>query len=598
MSAPKFSPSRRSALLAFAGVAASGALPLAAATPAVAATTSTPTDTLPSTPSALPAGLDPRLPIQMDPTDAWHFAPPTAGPLTTRAIPGGLEVKDDRGVLATLTTGAKTVTLRGPKRWFTEQKKPVVDAFNRTPPTGGWGMSPGGGTWTHHNGADSAYVVENGQGVIKFAVADAGKSRYSLLSDYAIGDVSVRARFSFEKRPTGAAVSLGLVVAAENVNNHYRARLILTPAGDVQFVLEKELLDESTTLSSAVTLASGYTAGERWWVRVEKTGNLLRARAWKDGTGATEPETWTHTFYDLEKDPLKLFPKGAVGVRGLASQGTTATASARVDEFRIEKAVWPDPPVVTHDTWVRVLPEPFAGSWTPAVEQQIRAWAGDTSPDVLTYSSMFRAFAPAITDPARGGAQVLGESGYSAADPVTGLRNVGPDFHEYMGIDNWPFPNGEVGTLEQEGRYLDCSGFVRMVYGYHMGIPMVLEKDFVNGNLPRKSKDQASSGPGVKIADGGVGTIPPLDGLRIGDAVFFDTDETSDAGGHIGIYMGLDLNGHRRFVSSRKTPNGPTLSDLGGKSILDGELNTYDANHNLVKKGDLYTNTLRVIRRF
>ncbi|MET9954804.1 NlpC/P60 family protein [Streptomyces sp. NPDC006339] len=584
MSAPLSRPSRRTALFALAGAAAGGALPVAAAAPSAAAMAAT------AGTSAVPPGPGTRLPMMVDPTDAWHFAPHPAGALTTRTVPGGLEVSDDRGVLATLTTGARTVTLRGPKRWFTEQKKPVQDAFDRVPPTGGWGMSPGGGTWSHHNGVAGDYFLESGRAVITLA---AGKSRYSLLPDEAIGDVYASARFSFDRLPAGAPASLALVFAAQDVNNHYRARLIVTPAGEVQLALEKELADTPVTLSPPVTVGTGFAAYDHWWVRVEKTGDLLRARAWKHGTGVEEPGTWTHSVYDPEKDPAKVFRTGAVGVRGLASTGATVIPQARIYDVTIDAATWAEPPLITHDTWVRVLPEPFAGTWTPEAEQRIRAWAGDTSPDVLAYSSMYRPFAPAVADPARPGVRLLGQSGYSKPDPVTGLRKVGADFHQYLGLD-WDFTaSGEQAAANPDFKgHLDCSGFVRMVYGHHMGIPMVRYRQFDGRTLPRESKDLAASGPGVKIADGGPGQVPPLDGLRIGDTVFFDTDEDSDLGGHIGIYMGRDQHGKRRFVSSRKTPDGPTLADLGGRSILDGAPRTETSN------GDLYTNTLRVIRRF
>ena len=55
--------------------------------------------------------------------------------------------------------------------------------------------------------------------------------------------------------------------------------------------------------------------------------------------------------------------------------------------------------------------------------------------------------------------------------------------------------------------------------------------------------------------------------LRPGDLVFFHRGRGI---GHVGIYLGLDSEGHQRFLSSRKTANGPTLGDLGGRSILDG----------------------------
>ncbi|WP_217213669.1 NlpC/P60 family protein [Streptomyces sp. AC550_RSS872] len=589
MSAPKFSLSRRAALTAIAGAAAGSALP-PAMTPAAGATvpaelpaaTAATVSSTSAESAARPPGF--RVPVLIDPADPWHYAPHPAGPLTTRTITGGLEVSDGTGVIATLTTGARTVTLRGARRWFTEQKKAVHDAFVRTPPTGGWGMSPGGGTWSHHNGADADYFVESGRAAITLS---AGKSRYSLLPDHGIGDIYAAARFSFDKLPVGAPVSLGLVFGARDVNNHYRARLVVTPAGDVQLVLEKEIDDAPTTLSAAVTVGAGFKAFDHWWVRVEKAGDILRARAWKHLTTGTddEPTVWHHSVRDPEKAPDAVFRSGTAGVRGLASTGATVLPQARVYDFSIEAATWTDPPVVTHDTWVRVLPEPFDGTWTAAVEQRIRAWAGDTSPDALTYSSMYRPYAPAVTYPAHQNAQVLGESGYSKPLP-SGLREVGADFHEYMGL-TWAFDSGENVTQAPDPKWLknlDCSGFVRMVYGYHLGVPMSLAEDSVERRyLPRRSEWQAASSPGIVVAQA-TDAPPSLDTLRIGDVLFWN-DPDDGAVSHTGIYMGLDQHGKRRFVSSRKTPNGPTMADLGGKSIIDGTAS------------DLYTDKLRVIRR-
>ncbi|MFD5423940.1 NlpC/P60 family protein [Streptomyces sp. NPDC127084] len=597
MSLSKFEPSRRTALATLAAVAAGGALPLAAAPKATAAPAAPTPALIPqAAPTGSPAPMpDPRLPMGLDSTDAWHFTPHRAGPLTTRAIPGGLEVVDTRGVLATLTTGARTVTVRGPKRWFTEQKKQVEDAFDRTPPNGGWGTSPGGGTWstTSDDTVAADYFLKDGRAVIK--LTKPGESRHATLPDKNIGDVHAAARFSFDKVPTGGAVSLALTFSLSSLTNHYRARLIVTPAGEVQLVLEKALADTVTVLSAPVTVGTGFAAYDHWWVRVEKAGPLLRARAWRHTTKGVDDEptdTWHHSVYDPEADPDKVHGAGTVGVRAHAASSATAGIEARTYDFRIDSATWVDPPVITHDTWVRVLPDPFDGTWTPALEQRISAWAGDTSPDALAYASMYRPFAPALTDPARQGAQVLGEAGYSKP-AATGLCYTGADFHEYMGI-GWTFP-GSAEPVAPEDHFkgqLDCSGFVRMVYGYHLGIPLALYAKLDGTNLPRESKDLAAKGPGVKIADGGVGQVPSLDGLRIGDTVFFDTDEASDEGGHIGIHMGTDQHGKLRFVSSRKTPNGPTIADVGGKSILDGTRKTAESN------GDLYTNTLRVIRRF
>jgi cell wall-associated NlpC family hydrolase len=72
------------------------------------------------------------------------------------------------------------------------------------------------------------------------------------------------------------------------------------------------------------------------------------------------------------------------------------------------------------------------------------------------------------------------------------------------------------------------------------------------------------------VAD--TGTRPPSwTALQTGDLVFFDATSTDTTGiDHVGMYLGRDSAGHDRFISSRKTANGPTLGDVGGASILDG----------------------------
>ena len=38
----------------------------------------------------------------------------------------------------------------------------------------------------------------------------------------------------------------------------------------------------------------------------------------------------------------------------------------------------------------------------------------------------------------------------------------------------------------------------------------------------------------------------------------------------VGIYLGIDDDGHRRVLSSRRSADGPTFGDDGGASTLDG----------------------------
>jgi len=127
-----------------------------------------------------------------------------------------------------------------------------------------------------------------------------------------------------------------------------------------------------------------------------------------------------------------------------------------------------------------------------------------------------------------------------------------------------------------------------MVYGYRHGLPLTLTT-FDGLAIPRVSSNIAIFGPGVVIATGSGAPPTNTSALQPGDIVCFDADtsnpdEEEGQIDHNGMYIGVDTNGKRRFISSRKTISGPTISDLGGPSILDGT--------------GLYARSLRLVRRF
>ncbi|MFD4699772.1 NlpC/P60 family protein [Streptomyces niveus] len=503
-------------------------------------------------------------------------AAPAPIALTVEALPGTptrTRVSDSRGVLATLTTGAKTVMMRGQTRTFTEQKRPFVDEFTRTT-TSGFGMSPGGGNWSQ-SGSAALYIVPGGVGQISCDVANT--SRHTTIVDL-LTDVDVTAKVTITDAPAGATASIGISLGYTDTNNSNRARLLVTTAGVVQLALEKEVAGTVTALGAATQIGTGFAAGDWWRIRVERAGSTLRCRAWKDGTD--EPATWLHSVTDTAN------PVGRVGFRALASTGSTGLPRViQVDDLQVISGSWATSPTVTHDTWVRVLTAPFDGTWTPALANQIRAWAVDTSPDALAYAMMYVTGAPSVTSPELGDARVAGQSNYGPL-AAGGTPTEGADFHDYMGLD-WVFPNGETqsAAVDEQG-CMDCSGFVRMVYGLHMGIPMVRTATFDGINLPRMTKDIGPSGPGIVVVQS-TGVPPSLANIQIGDVPLFDADTSDPVAGqfdHNGIFLGVDSVGRYRFINSRKTPNGPTFADLGGESTLDG--------------AGLYATSLRLVRRF
>lgn len=511
--------------------------------------------------------------LSVDDGQMLYQPPPAALTTQTLAAPDRLQVSDSTGVLATLTVGARTVAMRGPQRTFVENKRPFVDQFTRTS-SSGFGMSPGGGTWSQ-SGTATLYTVGSGYGQIACDVANS--SRHATVID-TLTDVDVSAKVTVPTVPAGAATSIGLSFGYTSTNDHNRARLIINTTGVVQLALEKEVAGTTTTLGTATQVGTGFTAGQWWRIRAQRTGTTIRCRAWLDGT--TEPSTWLHSVAETAN------PAGRVGFRALASTGSTGLPRlVRVDDLQVHSGSWETVPTVTHNTWVRVLAQPFSGTWTPQLADRIRTWATDTSPDVLAYALMYVTGAPAVTSPALAGAQVAGQSNYGPLD-TDGTPIEGSDFHDYMGRD-WVFPNGETraaGAGEQG--CMDCSGYVRMIYGYHMGIPMVRVENIDGTVLPRMTKDIGPSGPGIVVAQA-TGTAPSLAAIQIGDVPHFDADTSDPVAGqldHNGIYVGVDALGNHRFLNSRKTPNAATMGDLGGASRLDG--------------AGTYATSLRLIRRF
>lgn len=499
--------------------------------------------------------------------------------LRSLPLPPRTRVFDDHEVaLATLTIGAKTVMMRGQTRTFTEQKKPFLDDFQRTfSPE--WGQSPGGGVWRSLLGTESKFSVDGTKGIILMDAVNT--SRWCSLFDEDVADVNAHMVCTVDEVPTGASCSISLAFGYTGTGDNYRARLLFsTVSGNLQLALDKETGGSATTLGALTTVGTGFVALDKWHIRAQRTGNTIRCRAWKDGTA--EPGTWTHSATDTDH------MTGRIGVRCIASTGNTnAPFHAYVYEIGAESCEWANPPVVTHDKWIRVLDEPYDGEWTPAIEAQIRHWAQDNSPDVLAYAMNFGAHAPPVTD-ATLGYQVYGTAGYGPLQP-DGTRYEFSDFNDYWGVD-WDFPSGEHRDFPHfaidETLNLDCSGFVRMLYGHLLGLPLTFDEDFDGLNIPRRSRDMGPDGPGIIVAEA-VGEPPELFMLQIGDVVFFDADSGDAVTGqidHDGIYIGADESGDLRFISSRKVCDGPTFANLGGVSLLNG--------------AGTYPESLRIIRRF
>jgi cell wall-associated NlpC family hydrolase len=226
--------------------------------------------------------------------------------------------------------------------------------------------------------------------------------------------------------------------------------------------------------------------------------------------------------------------------------------------------------VVRHDVWVRLAPV----AWTAGAERAawFRPWLdkalADRGPDALAVAMEYTEGAARRTDAK--GVQYSGDAAFgpeSTTDPDG--RSENSDFYDYLGVP-WTFPDRKEKPDPAHFRSLDCSGFIRMVYGYRLGYPL-RGTNAPGPGLPRRAYAMAEVGPGATLIAPTGARSRDYDLLQPGDLLFFNSSRVPGAVvEHSAIYLGVDDSGHHRFVSSRTRANGPTMGDLGGASLLDG----------------------------
>ncbi|WP_367130384.1 NlpC/P60 family protein [Saccharothrix sp. HUAS TT1] len=223
---------------------------------------------------------------------------------------------------------------------------------------------------------------------------------------------------------------------------------------------------------------------------------------------------------------------------------------------------------VTTSSWVRLLPQPWR------VGAEVEGWftdwfaraRGDTGPDVLAVATEYLIDMPDETD--ANGVRFRGDASFGPVKSSGAGRQEQSDFYDYLGLP-WDFVNGTSAQPERS-RYgaVDCSGYVRLVFGYRLGMPL-LGVNAPGPGLPRRAYAISEFGPGVQLVANERRRATDYSRLQPGDLVFFEVEDDPDTLDHVGIYLGLDDGGHHRFISSRERINGPTLGDVGGTSLLD-----------------------------
>ncbi len=304
--------------------------------------------------------------------------------------------------------------------------------------------------------------------------------------------------------------------------------------------------------------------------------NSLRA----DGAGEKESKSQSETpkasleglTYKRVSDPAgtKVFDESGNEVAHLTDKARTAVITG--PKRTIEEPRNTDAKVVT-DKYVRVMPKPF----TKGAEESdwFKEWFSTSlkskAPDALEIGTQYFQGAESKYD--ENGLRYAGDADFGPLkDDGSGLRDVGGDFNDYLEI-TVSHPDKEDDPPEKKDQNaLDCSGFLRIVYGYRMGYPMFGKNDTEGDGLQRQVDGMYDHAPGVMLVKD-TGSPPPISVTKKflpGDILFFNTHPGEEGLQHSAIYMGVDTQGHHRFMSSRDAVNGPTMGDVAGPSIIDG----------------------------
>ncbi|MFC6865664.1 NlpC/P60 family protein [Haloechinothrix salitolerans] len=273
--------------------------------------------------------------------------------------------------------------------------------------------------------------------------------------------------------------------------------------------------------------------------------------------------------YERIADPARTVVRDADGrVRATLTDGarTVVTYGAR---RRLAEDQFPGAAVNT-TAYVHLLPRP----WQQGMRSE--PWFGDwlrkkmsgRQPDLLAIGMQYVDGVPDKRD--ANGVRTRGDASFGPLNPESRIgRDQQNDFYDYLGI-SWDF-GAEGVQYPERRRYgaVDCSGYVRLVYGYRGGYPLSSTAT-ATAALPRRAHEIGTVGPGIQIIPDRQVKATAYGRLQPGDLLFFDNDPTTGPRlDHVGIYLGIDTEGHHRFLSSRAKVDGPTMSDVGGASLLD-----------------------------
>lgn len=159
----------------------------------------------------------------------------------------------------------------------------ATDGFGRTA-SNGWGTADSGQAWTTSGGAAADYSVSGGLGLI--SQGSVNVMRHATLPAVWT-DIDVTVDVSWLIGSAVGASATGWLLAGDDLNNYYAARVELTTAGTVNLALLKRSGGILSFIPGAAASAGAHAGGNSWRLRLRKGGTGLRAEVTNLSSGAS-----------------------------------------------------------------------------------------------------------------------------------------------------------------------------------------------------------------------------------------------------------------------------------------------------------------------
>jgi hypothetical protein len=207
----------------------------------------------------------------------------------------------------------------------------ILDTFNRTV-SSSWGSAETGQAWTTSGGTAADFAVSAGVGTFTLpSVVDRHLARIPALRPVqeAYVDVAVSAT------ATGDSIYGGLVLRAQDTNNHYIARIEFQTSGQMTFKVWKRVGGSETLLGTYLP-SSAYSAGTFYRIHFRVVNATVQAAMWPVAE-PDMPRTWFIQATDTDRI-LPLLPSTAESVGVLAytdGSNTNVNPQVRFQNFKL-----------------------------------------------------------------------------------------------------------------------------------------------------------------------------------------------------------------------------------------------------------------------